>query len=395
MIRGAALALVLALVPTTSTAQDSTEVTPRTIPGGIYDKPFLFSSGDKFSVGGYIDIELNANETSSTFTAHRFVPFLYGQISDRVSVASEIEFEYGGAVSGDAETDGEIKVEFAQIDFRMVEWLQFRGGVLLSPLGRFNLNHDSPVNDLTERPLVDQQIIPTTLSEAGMGFFGTIEPGESSLLSWEAYLVNGFDEDILSTDSNGVPTGEVRIRRGRGSAKTDNNNARSFVGRVAYSPMLGLDVGLSAHTGRYTDQDHSSESLTITALDAHFNHGPLELLGEYAHGATGLPDGVTLSGMDNVGQNGFYFQTNVHFLTGVVASMPNSVLTGVVRFDQVDFDTNMTGDRTRRLAIGLNFRPTEDTAFKLDVTRGWRANRGADTDGLPNDSAHFSVASYF
>lgn len=394
MVRVSALTLILAFAPTLLLAQESTESTPRRNDGGIYDKPFLFRSGDDFSAGGYIDIELNANETSSTFTAHRFVPFLYGQISDRVSVASEIEFEYGGTVAGDEETDGEIKVEFAQIDFRMAEWIQFRGGILLSPLGRFNLTHDSPVNDLTERPLVDQQIIPTTLSEAGMGFFGSIEPGESALLSWEAYLVNGFDEGILAT-SGGEPTGEVRIRSGRGSAKTDNNNARSFVGRLGYSPMLGLDLGLSTHTGRYTDQANSSENLTITALDARFNRGFLELLGEYAASSTGLPDGTTLNGSDSVSQNGFYFQANIHFLSGAIHSMPGSVMTGIVRFDQVDFDTDLTGDRNRKLAIGLNFRPTEDTAFKLDVTRGWRAVRGDDTDGLPTDSAHFSVATYF
>ncbi|TPW09937.1 MAG: hypothetical protein FD129_2044, partial [bacterium] len=135
MVRVSALTLILAFAPTLLLAQESTESTPRRNDGGIYDKPFLFRSGDDFSAGGYIDIELNANETSSTFTAHRFVPFLYGQISDRVSVASEIEFEYGGTVAGDEETDGEIKVEFAQIDFRMAEWIQFRGGILLSPLG--------------------------------------------------------------------------------------------------------------------------------------------------------------------------------------------------------------------------------------------------------------------
>jgi hypothetical protein len=395
MVRTTVLALI-ALAATSglaTAADDPSAEEPRT-PGSVYGKPFLFRGGNDFSVGGYIDLELNANETSSTFTAHRFVPFLYGQISDRVSVASEIEFEYGGALAGDEETDGELKVEFAHVDFRLTDAFQFRGGVLLSPLGRFNLVHDSPVNDLTERPLVDQQIIPTTLSEAGLGFFGTIEPGASSVLSYEAYLVNGFNEEILVTDGEG-PTGEVRIRNGRGSARADNNNARSLVARLGYSPMLGLDLGASAHTGRYTDRTTSSENLSIVALDARFNRGPLEVLGEYAMSSAGLPDGVTLNGADDVSQGGFYLQGNWHFGHGLVGSMPASVWTGVVRFDQVDFDADVTGDRNRRLAVGLNFRPTEDTAFKVDVTRGWRAARASDTDGLPNDSAHFSVATYF
>ncbi|HEX7878641.1 MAG TPA: porin [Candidatus Eisenbacteria bacterium] len=396
MVRRAMLALLfLATTPFLASAADDPAVDPAAtdkprMPGSVYDKPFLYRGGDgNFMVGGYLDLELHANESTSTFTAHRFVPFIYGQISDRVSVASEIEFEYGGAVAGDEETDGEIKVEFAHMDFRMTDAFQFRGGILLSPLGRFNLVHDSAVNDLTERPLVDQQIIPSTLSEAGLGFFGTIETGESSLLSYEAYLVNGFNQGILEEN------GEIRNREGRGSAKTDNNNARSFVGRLGFSPMLGLDLGASAHTGRYTDRTSSSENLSIVAFDARFNRGPLELLGEYALSGAGLPDGITLEGADEVNQNGYYVQANWHFLSGTIKSMPASIMTAVVRFDEVDFDTDITGDRNRRFAVGLNFRPTEDTAFKADVTRGWRADRGVEGDGLPQDSAHFSVATYF
>jgi hypothetical protein len=393
MVRSLALVLLsLAVTPLFSAAEEKPADEPR-FPGSVYGKPFLFRGCDDFAVGGYIDLELNANETGSTFTAHRFVPFIYGKISDRVSVASEIEFEYGGVVAGDEETDGEIKVEFAHLDFRMTDAFQFRAGVLLSPLGRFNLVHDSPVNDLTERPLVDQQIIPTTLSEAGLGFFGSIEPGESAVLSYEAYLVNGFNEGILVGEDE--PNGQVRIRGGRGSARTDNNNARSFVGRIGFSPVLGLDLGASAHTGRYTDRTTSSENLSIMAFDARFNRGPLEVLGEFALSSTGLPDGVTLEGADDVSQNGYYVQGNWHFLSGAIRSIPASIWTAVVRFDEVDFDADVTGDRNRRLAIGLNFRPTEDTAFKVDVTRGWRAARNSDTDGLPDDSAHFSVATYF
>ena len=55
----------------------------------------------------------------------------------------------------------------------MTDWLNYRGGIILSPLGKFNLVHDSPLQDLTERPMVSRFIIPTTLSESGMGFFGT------------------------------------------------------------------------------------------------------------------------------------------------------------------------------------------------------------------------------
>jgi hypothetical protein len=387
----------IALAAAPARAADGDDETRRpAVPGSVYDKPFLFRVGEKVSLGGYMDMEFIANENASTFTAHRFVPFIYAQVSDRVSVASEIEFEYGGFVHGANQTDGEIKIEFAHIDFQMQEWLNFRGGLILSPLGRFNLVHDSPTNDLTERPLVDQQIMPVTLFEAGMGFFGTTYPGESSVFTYEAYLVNGFNEKILNRDAEGDANGRVRIRNGRGSARTDNNNGRAFVGRLGFSPMLGLDFGASTHVGRYTNAANPSGNLTIAALDATYSRGRFEFLGEYGLSSIDIPEEIAAEGAAlDVNQAGFYAQANYHFLQGAFASLPNCTFTGVVRFDQVDFDTDVDGDRDRRLALGVNFRPTEDTVFKFDLTRRWNAARGTDTDGTGFDTAHFSVATYF
>lgn len=399
VMTGGLVALTVALtlearpvVAQESTPADTASIERRPeIPRGVYDKPFLKRFGRGVSVGGYIDMELLADENGSTFDQHRFIPFVYGQVSDRVSVSSEIEFEHGGFVSGEDETGGEIKLEFAQIDFSAAEWLNFRGGVLLAPLGRFNLTHDSPAYDLTDRPLVDRNIIPTTLSEAGMGIFGMGYPSESAVLSYEAYLVNGFNEDILQRSGDTV-TG-LRVRNGRSSGGTDNNNNRALTARVGLSPRLGMDLGASVHTGRYTDPDHSSEALTIAALDAFYSFGPLELLGEYAMAGADIPE--ELEGPESIDQNGFFVQLNYHFLAGAVASLPNSVFTGIVRFDQVDFDTADSGLRDRRLNVGVNFRPTEDTAIKFDINRTWRAPSGSDQDGEGFDALRFSLASYF
>ena len=142
--------------------------------GGVTDKPYIRQSGSGTAIGGYIDHELIWNNNRKTFDQHRFIPFIHASVSDRIHVTAEIEFEHGGLVKGTGESDGEVKLEFATIDISFAEYLNYRGGVILSPLGRFNLIHDSPLNDLTNRPLVDQQIIPTTLSEAGMGLFGAV-----------------------------------------------------------------------------------------------------------------------------------------------------------------------------------------------------------------------------
>jgi hypothetical protein len=337
------------------------------VSGGVYDKPYIAKGGRGTILGGYIDHELFWNDKKKTFDQHRFIPFIHGEVSERIHVTAEIEFEHGGLVKGSGASDGELKLEFATLDITFAEWLTFRAGVVLSPLGKFNLIHDSPLNDLTNRPLVARQIVPTTLSEAGMGFFGTFYPSEASVMGYELYVVNGFNEGLARAD------GTARVRSGRGSQKADNNEEKSMVGRVNYSPFLGLDIGGSFHAGAYDDA--GDESLTILAVDAIYTHGPVDLLGEYAT--------ASIDGTADGSQSGLYGQVGYHFLPGAVTAFPNSIFTAVARYDHVDLDSS---DETR-YTFGVNFRPEEETVIKLDYEI---YDQDDDSNGLI-----LSVASYF
>src|SRR5262245_56554724 len=175
-----------ALVASTAWAEAPSSTSP------VYQKPFLIKG--RASLGGYMDLEFHAGDEGSTFDQRRFVPFIYAEVSDRVHVASEIEYEHGGEVAGDEETDGEISIEFATVDVKAVDAFNFRGGIILSPLGRLNVYHDAPMLDLTERPLVDQEVIPTTLSEAGLGLYGSFGLTDMLLVNYEGYIVHGFKE---------------------------------------------------------------------------------------------------------------------------------------------------------------------------------------------------------
>ena len=348
----------------------------------LYDKPYLTGAGGGIAVGGYIDMEFELPENgTASFDQHRFIPFVTGHVSDRVTVSAEIEFEHGGNVG----EDGEVKLEYAVMDFRVGDGVNFRGGVVLSPLGRFNVLHDSPLNDLTARPVVTSQLIPTTLSEAGMGFFGAFPVGEEGALDYEVYFVNGFDEGIIS----GEPGAErLRIRGGRGSQKQDNNDDKAFVGRVGYSPVLGAEFGVSAHTGKYDDVD--SRRLTIAALDAKFTMGPVELQGEYALADADIDRDLYPAVAEK--QQGAYAQVNWHILHDAV--LDGSLFTVVARGDLMDYDTDTDGDDEDGLTLGVNFRPTEETVFKLDYN--WRRYAPAGGDkGDAEGRLFFSFATYF
>lgn len=378
--------------------------------GGISDKPYLKNFDGGIAIGGYMDHEFFLREEANTFTSHRFIPFIFAQPVDYIHVACELEFEYGGFVrsgsasgqdsDGDGQidritnsgSDGEIKLEFAFMDWLISDAVNFRGGLLLTPLGKFNLTHDSPLNDLTNRPIVARQLIPSTLFESGAGFFGAFYP-QDWVVGYELYLVNGFNEKIIDGSSR------VRVRGGRGSAKADNNENKALVGRLSASPMLGVDAGLSVHTGKY---DNAGENtLTIAALDLDFQRGPFQLLGEGAivsadtdHSESSLAADAqhTIRGES---QAGFYAQGNYHFGFGLVRRYPESVFTGIVRAEWVDYDRDVNGDDEQALTFGLNFRPVESTVVKIDHSWGWTRGAGAETWSTPNKLFSASLATYF
>lgn len=360
--------------------------------GGLYTKPFLTKLGRNTYLGGYMDFKyVERNNENDFFDQQRLIPFIYSDVSDRVKFATEIEFEHAGPQNNRG--DGEVKVEFATLDYHIEEWLNFRGGLILSPLGKLNLVHDTPIQDLTDRPLVNTFIIPTTLSEAGLGFYGTIEPKSEESewqVTYEAYLVNGFQglqENPVTARFNDT-TG---LRGGRGSQRLDINDNGAGVGRVAYSPFLGLEVGASAHVGPY-DQD-GELLLAITALDLTWQHGPWEFLFEGAFADLAQND---LSRSRGVPEEliGYYAQVNYHWMprwfldTFRTISREESTFTSVIRWEQVELDDNDID----RLTLGLNYRYTEDTVFKLDYQWDFGDIHGRRDDG---QSFLFSFATYF
>jgi hypothetical protein len=375
--------------------------------GKQYGKPFLRRFGRNTYIGGYMDHELEFDENgehNKTFDQHRLIPFIYADVSDRVKFATEIEIEHGGTNTqgGVRASAGEMKVEFATIDFLMTDWLNYRAGIILSPLGKFNLVHDSPLQDLTDRPMVSTNIIPTTLSESGMGFFGTFYPTELSKLDYEIYAVNGFQSVDQGTI---VGVGENFIRNSRGSKQTDNNTNPAIVGRLAFSPFLGLELGASAHTG-YID-DHNSNRMTIKAFDWTYQKGPFELVGEYAHASIerdGLFDAATQnSARINGDMWGYYIEPRYHFMPQLLKDLAptifkdDSTFTAVIRWGEINVNQPLpnAGDiRRTRLTPGFNFRYTEDTVFKAEYQLNWEAGR-VTTQEVSNNSLVFSVATYF
>lgn len=363
----------------------------------IYAKPFL--SAPKATVGGYADAMYNNlsrqnldNPSRNSFGQQRMVPFIYADITDHVKFATELEFERGGTNA--AQTgDGSMTIEFAQIDYLVNETINIRAGILLMPVGKFNILHDSPLNDLVDRPMVSRIVIPSTWFEAGAGIYGTLYPSSQSKLDYEVYAVNGMSQTAGSITDAGV-------RGARGSVSRDRDDNKAVVGRLAFSPMLGIEFAGSGYHGAYKPSAGAigTGRISIFALDWTLQKGPFEVIGESAWSriSNNNATGETGNGIGPAGMQGYYIQGNYHFMPDFLKKWAPShfsdasTFTAVVRWEHVDTDTD---DRTRnapntlgnrreleRLTLGLNFRPIEDTVFKFD----WQFNTQKNATGLVN-----------
>ena len=394
----------------------------------VYAKPFV--SAPKAIVGGYADIQYRAhrngvlegygNGVTNGFDQQRFVPFIYADITEHVKFASELEIEHGIRGAG----ENEISLEFAHIDYLVNEPVNIRAGIVLIPIGKFNLLHDSPLNDLTDRPLVSQFVIPSTMAETGAGFYGTFYPGRTSKLDYELYVTTGpcgYNKDGSPRINEATGTKNSRQRKCDGSDDgLDINNGKAVSGRVAFSPMLGVEVAGSSYYGNQSP--FSYNPLSITAIDWTLQKGPFELLGEaawaYARGnsraipGSAQPVGTFLQGLNTLNplsgppqrMQGFYLQGNYHFMPSFLTTLSpkrfgeGSTFTAVVRYDRVNLNMDNRAEsegQLEQISFGLNYRPVEDAVFKISYQYMPKAFNVNTEQRIHDGALVISAATYF
>jgi len=394
-----ALLTALALGPGTAAAQvaDSASAARNAPPaprepfvrGGYDDKPYVEGVFGRVRLGGYLEgsgvweREDGATEELG-FELTRLNLLTSTVLRERVEVWTEIEFEEGGE---------EIVLELAQVDVRVHPAANLRGGMLLLPLGRFNLAHDAPRNDLPRRPLLATELIGSALSQPGLGAFGRFALA-SGRLTYEAYGVTGYDARILEESADGT-----RLPIGK-SNREDANASPAWVGRLEWGrggASSRFSAALSGFHGAYNQ--YRIEGIDVDERrDVSIGVGDLEtvvagfrLAAEGALIRVDVPAG--LLGLFAARQSGAYVELGRPVARGVTSAWPEAVVTAVARAEAVDFDRDLPGDSRRALTLGLNVRPIPETCVKLAWTRG--ESRDRFNNRAANAAWVFGLATYF
>jgi hypothetical protein len=270
---------------------------------------------DRVQLGGYGSLRYEGSsleDQKHTFTFRRFVLTTDANIAPGIRAYMELEFERfrklelertttknseGGLTTEQAiegTNDSEISLEQTWMQYDINDWLHLRAGNMLVPLGRFNINHDDNRWDLPRRSLVDRgtPVLPAAAawSELGVGFLGDLPVGEQSQFSYQAYVVNGLSldtefEQVLSTRRGDTTLNavEAKVEPSAGTFGSDVKDAKAVTGRMALSPTIGHEVGLSGYFGQYTPDFLGKEDLWSVAADGRTGWGPFELEGEYVY----------------------------------------------------------------------------------------------------------------
>ncbi len=166
---------------------------------------------------------------------------------------SELEVEHALTKdTADGSGSGEVELEQAWLEIDVNQNHHFRAGLDILPIGIINPTHEPNTFYGVERNTVETEIIPTTWWEAGAGFNGEVAPG----WNYDVVVHSG-----LVSPNTGPST--LRPRSGRLKVAEADDQDIAYTGRLRYTGMPGLEVGLS---GQYqSDMTGTADTFDVDA----------------------------------------------------------------------------------------------------------------------------------
>ncbi len=301
---------------------------------------------------GYITNEFfSAQGSNTTFDNHYFNIFVSSQLTDKIFIEGQLEYEHGGK---------DIDVRYAYADYKISEAFVIRSGKFLVPAGEFNeYLYPEYLNKTVSRAWVNREIAPSAWGEIGVQVRGRLGNGGDVTPFYAAYVVNGLNGD--SGDG-------IRNLRGNDRDTKGGNDNKAFGG--AFGVDLGDEITISAnyYSGKYTPDNELN--LSILGASFYMNKEKYSVWGEY-HMANqeAYNDATDPSlGSTDLQKHGFYIQGGY---------MVTDKLESILRYDAITLDGAPEGDRSR-ITVGANYYLAKTAIVKVNYEL--ISDDGADAD---------------
>ncbi|MGB5499994.1 MAG: hypothetical protein WBM77_13780 [Maribacter sp.] len=231
------------------------------------------------TMGAYGEMLYNQPEgDNGELDVQRLVLLMGYRFNDKTQFVTEIEVEHVE----------EIFVEQAFVNYNVANNLNLRGGLMLVPMGIINEFHEPTTFNGTERPAMDNAIVPSTWRELGIGVSGRFD---NISLGYQAFLFNGFK----STEADGAGgvsgflKGSNGLRGGRQKGIKSTIDSPTLSTKMDYYGIPGLRVGLSTYFGKTQAADDietidgANIGIAMIGLDARYAYRRFTARGQFIH----------------------------------------------------------------------------------------------------------------
>lgn len=335
--------------------------------------------GKAVTIGAYGEVTYNQPEgDNGELDVQRLVLLVGYKFNDKTQFVTEIELEHVE----------EVFVEQAFVNYAVGDNISLRGGLMLVPMGIVNEFHEPTTFNGTERPAVDNVIVPTTWREIGVGVTGRF-PDAS--IGYQAYIFNGF-KSTASDGEDGVTgflKGSNGLRGGRQKAIKSTVDSPTFSTKLEYYGLPGLRLGLSGYYGQTQAADDVEQldganiGISMVGLDARYGMRKFTARGQFIYAALSDTEAYnTLTGKDlGSAMMGYYGEVGYNLLP----LSADQRLVAFARYENYDTHADTDGGLVRNdafnrtdITTGLSYHISPGVVVKGDYQ--FRSNELENSD---------------
>jgi len=334
----------------------------------VEEKPRIYvtprASEFKLVLGGYIQMNLEDGEVSAfegrfgqtalkdRFRLRRARINLTGDFAENFDFKIEGEFENSDGISSN-------RTDFSGTDI-FINWHQFaeanvKVGQWKAPFGLEQLTPD-PSLIIIERSLPTGAITPERQVGAQLWGkpFANIWPAQKDLLTYYAGIFNGNGRNVSVNDNNNfMYVGRLELMPFKGKIFGQDSSLKLGGDVLNSRDDKGTNISQSLNLLVNSDGSLSpfmlpgADERTAWSVDAWFNLGPFDLIGEYLQEKV---DGRTVNGAPPMFAD---FTTNGFYVTGAYYLIPKK-LQAAVRWEQLN-PGQKGNDGIHSITGGLNY----------------------------------------
>ena len=344
------------------------------------------------TMGAYGEMLYNQpNGDNGELDVQRLVLLMGYRFNDKTQFVTEIELEHVE----------EVFVEQAFVNYNIANNVSLRGGLMLVPMGIINEFHEPTTFNGTERPELDNVIVPTTWRELGIGVNGRFN--EISL-GYQAYLFNGFKSTLGDGEGgvSGVLKGSDGLRGGRQKGIKSTIDSPTFSTKFDYYGIPGLRLGLSGYFGKTQAADDieaiegANIGISMVGLDARYAYERFTARAQFIHASLSDTDEYnTLTGADlGSALQGWYIEGAFNILP----THNDQRLYAFARYEMYDTHASTSGSLVKNDAYnrtdfttGLTYHIAPGVVLKGDYQ--FRGNAADNSD--VKDRLNFGIGVWF